>query len=266
MELETLLDGLNDRQREAVAAPQENLLVLAGAGSGKTRVLVHRLAWLLGVHLGWGLIGIWIGRPDGTPVPGQFGLASAAPLMLQVHDVLSNRDAQRGIAKLGVVDAGGDLDVVQEPAIRCFSRPLRLLDGDFRILGFKTYSDDEQAKFSPIDYAVSWGLFAEPEIARHITVNQYDRYLNWKMDKVPVPAKQAMMMVSNMHIIPSSPEIAKKIKTVKRGDLVRLKGELVEIKDKDLVWTSSLTPADSGDGACEVFRVSSIQWIERVKS
>ena len=44
------------------------------------------------------LIGIWIGRPDGTPVPGQFGLASAAPLMLQVHDVLSNRDSQRGIA------------------------------------------------------------------------------------------------------------------------------------------------------------------------
>ena len=138
--------------------------------------------------------------------------------------------------------------------------------GDFRILGSKTYSSDEQAKFSPIDYAVSWGLFAEPEIARRISVNQYDRYLNWRMDKVPVPEKQAMMMVSNMHIIPSSPAIAKEIKKVKRGDLVRLKGELVEIKDKDLVWTSSLTPTDTGDGACEVFRVDSIQWIERVKS
>lgn len=138
--------------------------------------------------------------------------------------------------------------------------------GDFRILGSKIYTDDEQAKFSPIDYAVSWGLFAEPEIARQITVNQYDRYLNWKMDKVPVPQKQAMMMVSNMHIIPSSPEIAKQIKKVKRGDLVRLQGELVEVKDNNLVWTSSLTPTDTGDGACEVFRVQSIQWIERVKS
>ena len=39
----------------------------------------------------------------------------------------------------------------------------------------------------------------------------------------------------------------------------------VEIKDKDLVWTSSLTPTDTGDGACELFRVSSIEWIEKVK-
>ena len=55
-----------------------------------------RDAWAIGVGPRY-LIGVWIGRPDGTPVPGQFGLASAAPLMLQVHDVLSNRDSQRGI-------------------------------------------------------------------------------------------------------------------------------------------------------------------------
>ncbi|WP_448123756.1 peptidoglycan glycosyltransferase PbpC [Pseudomonas veronii] len=54
-------------------------------------------AWAIGVGPRY-LIGVWIGRPDGTPVPGQFGLASAAPLMLQVHDVLTNRDSQRGIS------------------------------------------------------------------------------------------------------------------------------------------------------------------------
>ena len=47
MDVSFILDALNDKQREAVAAPLQNSLVLAGAGSGKTRVLVHRIAWLM---------------------------------------------------------------------------------------------------------------------------------------------------------------------------------------------------------------------------
>lgn len=154
--------------------------------------------------------------------------------------------------------ANGLLPVEKDQSISV----LQPFQGNFRILGSKIYHNDEQAKFSPIDYAVSWGLFAQPEIARHISVKQYDRYLNWKIAKLPVPAEQAMQMVSNMHIIPANPEIAQQIKQVKRGDLVYLKGDLVEIKDKDLVWKPSLTPTDTGDGACELFRVQSIHWVE----
>ncbi len=46
MDVSDILDPLNDAQREAVSAPLGRHLVLAGAGSGKTRVLVHRAAWL----------------------------------------------------------------------------------------------------------------------------------------------------------------------------------------------------------------------------
>ena len=47
MDVSELLDNLNKPQREAVAAPLGHARILAGAGSGKTRVLVHRIAWLI---------------------------------------------------------------------------------------------------------------------------------------------------------------------------------------------------------------------------
>ena len=50
MDVTRILDPLNDAQRQAVSAPATSALVLAGAGSGKTRVLVHRIAWLLQVE------------------------------------------------------------------------------------------------------------------------------------------------------------------------------------------------------------------------
>ncbi|MGB1139546.1 MAG: UvrD-helicase domain-containing protein, partial [Halioglobus sp.] len=47
MDVSDIIASLNDAQRDAVAAESGNMLVLAGAGSGKTRVLVHRIAWLI---------------------------------------------------------------------------------------------------------------------------------------------------------------------------------------------------------------------------
>lgn len=50
MDVSHILDPLNDAQREAVAAEPGPMLVLAGAGSGKTRVLTHRVSWLVEAH------------------------------------------------------------------------------------------------------------------------------------------------------------------------------------------------------------------------
>ncbi|MHB8404957.1 MAG: DNA helicase II [Gammaproteobacteria bacterium] len=50
MDVTAILDPLNPAQREAVTAEAKPMLVLAGAGSGKTRVLVHRIAWLIQVQ------------------------------------------------------------------------------------------------------------------------------------------------------------------------------------------------------------------------
>ncbi|MGZ5075547.1 MAG: DNA helicase II [Methylobacter sp.] len=49
MDVTAIIDPLNEAQRQAVTAPSQAMLVLAGAGSGKTRVLVHRIAWQIQV-------------------------------------------------------------------------------------------------------------------------------------------------------------------------------------------------------------------------
>jgi len=48
MSLQRLIEGLDESQRQAVTTPSPQVLVLASAGAGKTRVLTHRLAWLVG--------------------------------------------------------------------------------------------------------------------------------------------------------------------------------------------------------------------------
>lgn len=50
----------------------------------------YRDAWAIGVNARYS-IGIWTGRPDGTPVAGQFGFASAIPLLNQVNNLLASR-------------------------------------------------------------------------------------------------------------------------------------------------------------------------------
>jgi DNA helicase-2/ATP-dependent DNA helicase PcrA len=50
MEAEQILNHLNDPQKEAVTSGSQPVLVVAGAGSGKTRVLVHKVAWLIAME------------------------------------------------------------------------------------------------------------------------------------------------------------------------------------------------------------------------
>ena len=142
MDVTHILDPLNDAQREAVTAPSAHLLILAGAGSGKTRVLVHRIAWLLATDQAspHGLLAVtftnkaagemrgriesMLGRPIGGMWVGTFhGLAHR---LLRAHwkeadlpqgfQILDSDDQQRTVRR---VMRGLELDEARWPPRQC---------------------------------------------------------------------------------------------------------------------------------------------------
>ena len=50
MDVTSIIDPLNEPQRKAVTASSEPMLIIAGAGTGKTPELTHRIAWLIKIE------------------------------------------------------------------------------------------------------------------------------------------------------------------------------------------------------------------------
>ena len=82
MDVSHILDPLNDAQRDAVTAAPGTVLVLAGAGSGKTRVLVHRIAWLIQVEqvAPWSLLAVTFTNKAAREMRGRIEEMLPAPL------------------------------------------------------------------------------------------------------------------------------------------------------------------------------------------
>jgi hypothetical protein len=130
---------------------------------------------------------------------------------------------------------------------------------DFRILGRERYTLDAGAKFSPVDFAVGWGVMTDPQVIKQINVDQSNRWYHWRVDEFPIPRRDIETHSANMHIVPANPMVAKQLKRIAVGDLVRLEGQLIEINgDNGWHWQSSLSREDTGDGACELMRVDRV--------
>jgi hypothetical protein len=131
---------------------------------------------------------------------------------------------------------------------------------DARILHRKVYRYDPQSSLAPIDLALGWGPMSDQRVLDQITISQSMRFYWFEYKQPPPISKEEIIAHStNMHIIPSSPAIASRCKSLRTGALVHLDGELVEATaPRFSTWRSSLSRTDTGNGACELIWLKEI--------
>jgi hypothetical protein len=136
--------------------------------------------------------------------------------------------------------------------------PLAVFSLDARVLGVKFYTDDFSASISPCDLALGWGPMSDTAVLDKLDITQGNRFYRWRYwGKAPIPEADIVTHSANMHIIPADASILRKLKSLRKGSLIRLSGNLVVAThpESDKPWRSSLTRDDRGEGACEIIYV-----------
>ena len=139
-------------------------------------------------------------------------------------------------------------------------RPLAEFQLTARVLSRRNYSLGKDAKLCPVDLALGWGPMSDETLLSQLSISQFDRCYMWSLREVSVPREDVEHNSANMHMIPSTPEIRKQLKGLRKGSLIECHGYLVEVTAPGgWRWRSSLTRNDTGQGACEVV------WVEELK-
>jgi hypothetical protein len=128
-----------------------------------------------------------------------------------------------------------------------------------RVLSTERYRFDRASELSPVDFALGWGPMSDSKVLAAFSIQQRDRWFFWRASKLPIEEEAVITHSANMHMIPATEALGKRLLAVRPGEVVKLQGQLVRADSQDgWHWVSSLTRGDSGDGSCEVV------WVERV--
>jgi len=130
-----------------------------------------------------------------------------------------------------------------------------------RVILAEHYSSDRESQLSPVDLALAWGPMNDTRVLNAISFSQSGRFYRWRYEgQPPIPHRDIELNSANMHMIPSSDDIARRLKAVKSGDIVHIRGYLVQAVSNDgWTWRSSMTREDTGAGACELIFVQDLE-------
>jgi hypothetical protein len=137
--------------------------------------------------------------------------------------------------------------------------PLASYAIEARVLSREDYSSGVEAELSPTDLAVGWGPMSDETVLNKIDISQRHRFFYWHVDAFPIPQRDIEVHAANMHIIPANDTVKRQLTKIRTGQLVNIKGQLVEAKRADgWHWRSSLSREDTGNGACELMYVTEL--------
>lgn len=127
------------------------------------------------------------------------------------------------------------------------------------VKGKEKYSD-YPSQISPVDFILAWGELNKKEVGQHIRYSQSGRWYYYRyFQGLPVSVDYIGTHSANVHIIPLDKKVSEEIKGIGKGDHVILHGYLVNVNFKNGPWKSSLSRNDTGNGACEVMVVTSVE-------
>jgi len=134
-----------------------------------------------------------------------------------------------------------------------------------RVLSREDYSWGDEADLSPVDLALGWGVMSDQAVLDRISIKQSGRWYYTRYElPAPIPDQAIIQNSGNMHMIPANDWVRKKLKKIRRGDIVQLRGQLVDIDgDSGWRWRTSLSRNDTGGGSCEIVYLQDILVEER---
>jgi hypothetical protein len=139
-------------------------------------------------------------------------------------------------------------------------KPLATFNIKARVILAERYWLGQSSDLAPVDLALGWGPMSDSNVLQHFKFSQSNRFYFWSAKSFPVSREVVESHTANMHMIPSNDEIEKALKTVRPGNVVHLKGYLVEAyAPNGWRWRSSLSRTDTGPGACEIIWVESLE-------
>lgn len=189
--------------------------------------------WLLLLPFAWGAWNYWDGRPV-VHSPGVLVQSEPVQLALEVKPP--------GLGKRGYQIT-----------------PLESFALEARVLGVERYRFDRGADLSPVDLALGWGPMSDQAVLERIDISQGGRFYYWHAKEFPIPRREIEVHSANMHMIPATEEIERRLVHLRPGQVVALAGYLVDVRGPDgWRWRSSLTREDTGAGACE------LMWVEKL--